>query len=82
MKKPAIAKVDLGDPPIERTVLASSIVELAKAAKRLLYGPLNDRALVVLLSDSSKVGRSDVLAVLQSLRSLERDYVRPQDKRK
>lgn len=80
MKKPQVVKVDPGDPPIERSVLASSIVELSKAAKKLLSGPLNERAIVLLLHDSSGVGKPDVRAVLTSLWTLERDYVKPQDK--
>jgi hypothetical protein len=63
--------------PVEKAVLAKSIVDLSRAAQRLSSASgLNDRALVILLAESAKVGRPSVAAVLSSLKNLEREWCR------
>jgi hypothetical protein len=64
------------DAPIERPVLAKAIVEIGKGFTRLLASGLNERAVIALVADSSNVGRPDIRAVLESLKSLERNYCR------
>lgn len=45
------AKV-VGQEDVAPEVLASAIVEVAAATRKLLAGPLNERAIIVLLKDS------------------------------
>lgn len=60
--------------PVERDVLATSIVKIADAAKRLTASGLNRRAVVVLVSHSSGLSARDVNAVLDSLETLTAQY--------
>ena len=61
--------------PLPKEVLAKSIVELSRAARDLQKrSGLSERALVILLSESSKVNRPAVKLVLESIRNLERDW--------
>lgn len=60
--------------PVEKKVLAQSIVEISKSFRKLASSGLNDRAIVVLVSESSHVGKPDVRAVLESLKWLEGEY--------
>lgn len=64
-----------GASPVVKEVLAKSIVELSRAARDLQKrSGLSDRALVILLSESSKCSRPAVKQVLDALRSFERDW--------
>lgn len=56
-------------------VIADSISSLAKAVAKLLKGPLNKKALVVLLANSSKISQKQVGRVLASLEEIERDWL-------
>lgn len=60
--------------PVERPVLATSIVEISHALTKLLTSGLTEHAIVVLVADSSGVGRPDVRAVLAGLKNLRKDY--------
>ncbi|MCI0620297.1 MAG: hypothetical protein L0387_01245 [Acidobacteria bacterium] len=63
--------------PAEREVLADAIVKLSKAAEALNQrSGLNQRAIVVLLHDHSRVPKRDIEAVLRAMQQLERDYCR------
>jgi hypothetical protein len=64
------------DPPVGRAVLAQAIVDISKAATKLAASGINRRAIVILLSDSSGVGRHDVKAVLDGLETLAANYTR------
>ena len=61
---------------VERPVLAKAIVEISRSFTKLLGTGLNERAIVCLVHEASGVGKPDVRAVLQSLRSLEKDFCR------
>ena len=63
--------------PVPKEVLAQAIVDIAAAGKRLAGAKLNRKAIVLLLSYSSGVNRTDVNAVLDSIADLEREYLRP-----
>ena len=65
------------DAPVEKLVLAQSIVEISKAMTHLLNTGINERAIVALVADSTDVGRPDIRAVLQSLRTLEANHCTP-----
>ncbi len=60
--------------PIERKVLARSILDISASMHKLLGSGLNERAIVALVADYSGVGRPDIRAVLNSLRQLSKEY--------
>lgn len=62
--------------PVSTQILAESIVELSTGIKKLLSGGLNDRAVEVLLRDSSNVSITDIRKVMKSLGTLAQNYVR------
>jgi hypothetical protein len=78
MKKNTIVKIVQDEKnTVEKSILANSIVRLSKAADELRKASgLNDTALILLISASSRVGKPDVTAVLRSLENLKRDYCR------
>ena len=61
--------------PVEQKVFAQAIVDIAKAANELCVSGLNQRAIVVLLRDSSGQSKRVVESVLESLQQLANDYV-------
>ena len=63
-------------PPETTEVLAAAIVRIGEAAEQLRKSGLNERAIVVLLHDGTKVGMSDIRAVLNGLRQLRGWYCR------
>ena len=60
--------------PVEKKVLAQSIRDISKAFQKLLSSGLNQRAIVSLVHDSSGVGKPDIRAVLESLKTLEKEF--------
>ncbi len=74
-------KVTLKEPPpgapvVERPVLAQSIVDMSRAAKRLADSGLNRKAIVILVSHSAILPARGVNAVLDSLETLTARYTR------
>lgn len=66
--------------PIEKSVLAKSIVEISRGVNRLFASGLNERAIVALLQETSGEGKSTIRSstirsVLESLKNLEKDFV-------
>lgn len=55
--------------------IATNIAALAKSVASLIKGPLNKRALVILLASSSQVPQVKVEAVLKALVDLEKDWM-------
>ena len=64
------------DNVVEKDVLATAIVKISEAAEALKRSGLNQRAVVVLLSDKTKYGKSMIEDVLDGLADLKRDYTR------
>ena len=62
------------DKPVAKEVLAESIVKVGEAAESLRKSGLNEKAIVVLLHDATKVGRPDIRAILNGLRQLKGWY--------
>jgi hypothetical protein len=62
------------DEVVEKQVLAKAIVDIAKAFNKLSLSGLNQKAIVCLVHDTSGVGKPSVRAVLESLKTLERDF--------
>lgn len=56
--------------------IARNISSLARAVAALLGGPLNKKALLVLLSSSSGMPQSAVGRVLDALKEMESDWLR------
>lgn len=83
-KKSRPLKVIDPDEEVPQEVLASAIVKISEGTERLLNGPLNERAIILLLHDSiPAVGRpprkptkSDIKAVLLALPALRRRYLK------
>ena len=69
------------DPPAEQVpvqILASAIVEIATAFKKVEAGPISQRALVLLIQDAcgSRVNKEQIKLVLDTLPQLAQIYVR------
>lgn len=61
----------------EKTVqeIANNIKALAESVETLLKGPVNRKALLILLAHSAKLTQSQVAAVLDALIDLKKDYL-------
>jgi hypothetical protein len=64
------------DPSVGAEVLASAIVEIATAAKRLLNSRLTEEAVLVLLKHRTGIPMDQIKRVLRSAAELERTYVK------
>jgi hypothetical protein len=62
--------------PVTKEVLATAIVSISDAVKRLYGGGLNRRAVVALIADDTKLGKGTIEAVLDSLLDLRRMYTK------
>lgn len=60
--------------PVSREVLAEAIVKLSDAAVALRNGGLNQRAVVVLLADKTKLSKQTVKVVVDAIAQLRLDY--------
>lgn len=56
--------------------IARHISALAKSVATLLNGPLNKRALLILLANSSGCSQREVDAVLTALNDMEKDWLK------
>lgn len=64
-------------PPIEREILAEAIVRISGGVKRLQENGLNQRGIIVLLSDRTGFTKTICGALLDGLAELEARYCRP-----
>lgn len=70
--------------PVEKSLLASAIIDISNAMKKLTASGLNRRAIVILTHHNckasghppTKVGQRDIEAVFKSLESLAKTYTR------
>jgi len=67
-------RVEQTDPPTTKVVLAEAVVRIGEAAKALSDSGLNEKAIVVLLQDKTKVGKHNIQIVLDGLKQLESWY--------
>ena len=67
-------RVDQPKPPISTPILATAIVRLGEAARALHDSGLNERALIVLLHDKTKISKRDILTILNGMRQLRAWY--------
>jgi hypothetical protein len=79
---PQMAKKNRIESPEEKQyrenveAIAKNIGVLARAVGQLLDGPLNKKALVILLAQSSGQSQKAVTEVLDALQSLEKDWLK------
>lgn len=64
--------------PVE--IIASAIVDIGAAMRKLNASRLSREALVILISHASKVGQRDVRTVLDNLDQLESHWLKPKKK--
>ena len=69
-------KVIQPEKPVAKEILAEAIVAIGKAADELHASGLNEKAVIVLLHDYSKVGKPAIRDVLKGLRQLKAWYCR------
>lgn len=62
--------------PESKEILAEAIVRISKGFEALQKSGLNERAIVALLYDSTKVAKGDIKTVLGALRRLSGWYCR------
>lgn len=62
--------------PVPAEVIADALIKLSRAIKVLEETKLNRRAIVILLSHSSRVNMTDVEKVVDSLASMETDWIK------
>lgn len=67
-------KLKKSDPPESKEVLADAVVNIGKATKKLLSSGMNEKAIIVLIHDYTKLPKSTIKTVLHSLPQLERWY--------
>jgi hypothetical protein len=69
-------KVIKSDPPETKEILASAIVKLGEALDTLEAANLNERAVIVLLHDATKVNKTDIVTILRAIPRLKSWYCR------
>lgn len=62
------------DEPISKDVLAKSICDLSDSLNKILLSGLNEKAIVVLLQDSTKCSKRTIKRVIDSIGQLRADY--------
>lgn len=62
--------------PEKTEVLAESIIRIGEAFQKLKDTGLNERGIVVLIQDATRVSKRDITAVLDALRLLRSWYCR------
>jgi len=67
-------RVTKSDPPESKQVLAKAIVDIGRAAKRLHLSGLNQKGVIALLHDGTKVPKGTIKTVLDGMRQLENWY--------
>ncbi len=62
--------------PETTEILAEAIVRISEAFDKLLQSGLNEKAIIVLLQDRTKLPQRDIASVLEHLRTLAGYYCR------
>jgi hypothetical protein len=76
-KKENVTREDLKNVYDSGEKIALQIRMLSRAVKKMSESGLRKDTIVLLLHDSSGVGKPDIRAVLESMDNLERDYLKP-----
>lgn len=82
MIKHVVLKQDV-EKPVPLEVLAESIKVIAQGVSRLREGPLNDRALFLLIQHAApmQLGIGTIKAVFDGIDALEHEYLRKKKKK-
>lgn len=62
--------------PVEKDVLATAIVQISEAMKRLSKSGINRKGIVALVNDDTKLGKGLIETVLISLENLAKNYAK------
>lgn len=62
--------------PITKEILATSIIQISDAVKKLYDSGLNRHAVVALIADDTKMGKRTIEIVLDSLLELRKTYTK------
>lgn len=79
MKKQKVIDVKIKqdeEQPVVVEVMAQAVIDLSRAAQKLLNGPLKREAIVALIHDRSKVNKGIINIVLNNLEQLESYWIR------
>lgn len=76
MSRVRTIEVEQSEPPVKRVVLAEAILQISRAAQELSTSGLNEKAIVILLSAKTGLGRGICETVVHGLKELEREYLR------
>lgn len=87
MKKETIKVIQREDAVVPTEVIAEAIVQISKGVKTLLAGKLNERAIVLLITEATPasgtgynrkpISAKTVRAVLTGMESLEAQFLKP-----
>lgn len=77
-QKVKIIRNEIDPEPVE--VIAQSIADVADAMKAIHRTRLSLRAVALLVKDQTNLGMGDIFKVLNSLQSLEKQYLKPTSK--
>ena len=69
-------RVTKSDPPESQEILAEAIVRIGSGLKALRASGLNEKAIIVLVHDQTKIAKKTIKAVFDALRRLEGWYCR------
>jgi len=68
------------DPPPDIEAIETALLEVAAAMKKLGSTRLKKKVLVTLIADDTRMGKTQVETVLNSLESIEENYLKPKEK--
>lgn len=85
-KKAEVKIVQSETKPVTIEIIATSIKAIADGVRKLRQGPLNDRAIYLLIQNASpkvggrygnqQVGMTEIRSVLEGMESLDRQYLK------
>lgn len=64
----------LPQPTVTKEMLSTAICKLSDSANELLASGINEKAILVLLADSSKMSKKSIKKVLDAMAQLRADY--------
>lgn len=66
----------VAEKPVTKEVLATAIIQISDAVRKLDKSGLNQKAIVALVNDDTKLGKGIIETVLLSLRDLAKTYTK------
>jgi hypothetical protein len=67
-------KVQQSEPPVAAEVMATAIISISDAMKKLSTSGLKRKAVVALIHDQSKISKRSIEIVLNNLEALRQDW--------